>query len=396
MTIAVCFTNFGPYHVARLRALAAALSERGERLVAYEVAGQEERYPWGRTPADQPFEWVTLFSDRVMEKIDAGSCRRAMVEALDRDRPDAVGIVGYVRPESMAAVRWAGRRNRPAILMSESQAIDRPAIWWKELVKRQRLRKFDAALVGGPRHRDYLVSLGMPAQRVALGYNAVDNDFFAIRARLCRASPEGRSGLPEAPFFLTVCRFVPEKNLVRLIEAFGRYRERTRSSERWDLVLCGDGPDARAVERAIAGSGCDSSIHQPGFLQADSLPRYYAHAGAFVLPSLSEPWGLVVNEAAASGLPLLVSERAGCAATIVPDPAGTTGRRFDPLNVDTMTEALLWMTGLPARDRRVMGQRAAETAAHWGPARFATGFIEALELARGRRSSATEVGQASA
>ena len=63
----------------------------------------------------------------------------------------------------MAAARWARTRGLPAILMSESQAIDRPHVWWKELIKRQRLRLFDAAIVGGPTHRDYLVQLGMPA-----------------------------------------------------------------------------------------------------------------------------------------------------------------------------------------------------------------------------------------
>ncbi len=85
--------------------------------------------------------------------------------------------------------------------MSESQAIDRPAIWWKEIVKRQRLRWFDAALVGGPRHRDYLVGLGMPAQRIALGYNAVDNDFFATRANGWRENPRRAArACPKPPF----------------------------------------------------------------------------------------------------------------------------------------------------------------------------------------------------
>jgi 1,2-diacylglycerol 3-alpha-glucosyltransferase len=386
MTTAVCFTNFGPYHLARLRALAARLAETGDRLIAYEVAGQERRYPWKCDRAPELFEWITFFPDRVLEAIDADSCRRAIERALDRDRPDAVGIVGYVRPESMAAARWSRRRDRPAILMSESQAIDRPAIWWKEIVKRERLRYFDAALVGGPRHRDYLVGLGMPARQIALGYNAVDNDYFAKSARLWRENPAGRHGLPSARFLLTVCRFVPEKNLVRLITAFSRYRERTRSPEPWDLVLCGEGPDAGPVERAIVASGCAQAIHRPGFLQADLLPRYYAHAAAFVLPSLSEPWGLVANEAAASELPLVVSDRAGCAATLVPMPAGTTGCRFDPLDLDSLTRALLWIAGLPDSERAAMGIRAAATVARWGPARFASGFVEALELARGRRT----------
>ena len=146
-----------------------------------------------------------------------------------------------------------------------------------------------------------------------------------------RSNAEGWQELPTGPFFLSVCRFVPEKNLVRLIEAFARYRDQACPTGRWDLALCGDGPEAGLIEETIARSGHAEAIHRPGFLQADTLCRWYAHATAFVLPSLSEPWGLVVNEAASAGLPLLVSERAGCAATLVPEPEGTTGARFDPL-----------------------------------------------------------------
>ncbi len=244
------------------------------------------------------------------------------------------------------------------------------------------MRQFDAALVGGPAHRDYLVDLGMPPDRIALGYNAVDNDYFATRANFWRDSPTGRSGLPDAPYFLTVCRFASEKNLVRLIRAFARYREQCNPLTAWDLVLCGDGPQAAEVQDAIGRTGSESVIHRPGFLQADSLSRYYAHAAAFVLPSLSEPWGLVVNEAAASGLPLLVSTRAGCSATLVPDPEGTTGGRFDPLDVEVMTTKLAWMAALGGEDRRAMGLRAAQVVSSWGPDRFARGAVESLEFAR--------------
>ena len=123
-----------------------------------------------------------------------GECRLAIKEALDRDRPDAVASAGYARPESMAAAQWARRRELPSILMSESQKIDRPHLWWKELIKKQRLGWFDTAIVGGPTHRDYLVQLGMPSSRIALGYNAVDNEFFATGTTLLRQNANGRSG----------------------------------------------------------------------------------------------------------------------------------------------------------------------------------------------------------
>lgn len=381
MILAVCFTNFGPYHLARLRALALRLRASGDCLIAYEVAGNERTYPWQRRCNEEPFDWITLFPDRTLETLTPGECAHAMVAVLDRDQPDALGIVGYTRPESVAAARWARRWGAVSILMSESQAIDRPRTWWKEIIKNRRIRLFDAALVGGPSHRDYLAELGMPEDRIALGYNAVDNLFYQTQADLWRNHPQGRKGLPESPFFLSVCRFVPEKNLLRLIEAFAGYRNQSRPGRRWDLVLCGDGPRANLIHDAIAQSGHAEGIHLTGFLQADELARLYAHAAAFVLPSISEPWGLVVNEAAATGLPLLVSRRAGCAQTLVPEPEGTTGARFDPLNVEEMAQKLAWLAERPEAERLSMGARAAEVVNQWGPDRFARGSLEALEMA---------------
>ncbi len=379
--VAVAFTNFGPYHLARLRALGEALHAEGGELIAYEMAAREETYSWHVARDAEPFEWITLFPERVLEHIPAWECKSAMTEALERDQPDAVGIVGYARPESMAMLDWAEANGAVSVLMSESQAIDHPRVWWKEAVKRRRVRRFSAGLVGGPRHRDYLVSLGMSPDRIALGYNAVDGDAYARDAERARRSPNMRIGLPEAPYFLAVSRFVPEKNLVNLVRAYVRYRGDCGPTDGWDLVLCGGGPDAASIENVIASSKFRASIHTLGFLQVDELPRWYAFSSCFVHPSLMEPWGLVVNEAAACGLPLLVSDRAGCVDTFVPEGSPITGRRLDGNDVASMAEALAWMAGLPEGERAKLGKNAAAIARKWGPERFATGTLQALELA---------------
>lgn len=380
-TLAISFTNCGPYHLARLRALSQALGAAGGRLIAYEIAGTERLYPWAREHGKEPFEWVTLFPNRTLETIPRSACSKAIREALQRDRPDIVAAVGYSRPESNALLRWAGRTGRPAILMSESQAIDHARVWWKEAVKRTRVRRFSSALVGGPPHRDYLVDLGMPRERIVLGYNAVDNERYARQAERARQSPEGREGLPRSPYFLAVNRFTPEKNLARLVRAYAQYRTSTAAEGAWDLVLCGDGPGASEVDDAVRASGFADSIHRPGFLQADELSRWYAFASAFVHPSLLEPWGLVVNEAAACGLPLLVSDRAGCGATLVPELPPTTGRRFNPLDVEALSSSLGWMASLASADRLALGQRARDLVGQWGPERFAQGTLESMKIA---------------
>ncbi|MFO0889642.1 MAG: hypothetical protein U0790_10945 [Isosphaeraceae bacterium] len=116
-----------------------------------------------------------------------------------RDLPDVVCSVGYARPESMAAARWARSNGAASILMSESQAIDRPRTWWKERIKRRRLRFFDAAACHDARARDYLVELGMSAGRIALGYNAVDNAFYEERTTHWRSHREQAGPLLSRP-----------------------------------------------------------------------------------------------------------------------------------------------------------------------------------------------------
>jgi len=383
--LAIAFTNFGPYHLARLRALASALAQQGGELVAHEVAGDERKYPWRIERRFEPFRWITLFPDRVLETLTAGQCRAAMREALKRDQPDVVATCGYSRPESQAALHWAKRHGKLALLMSESQELDHPRIAWKEWLKRQWVSRYDCALVGGPPHRDYLVKLGIPTERIALGYNVVDHwDFLqgAQEARADRSSRE-RLGIPHRPYFLCVSRFAADKNLVTLIRCYAAYWDVVGSNRAWDLVLCGSGdPEGEAqVRRAreAVASEVANRIHLPGFVQGRILQAWYAHASAFVLASTLEPWGLVVNEAAACGLPLLVSNRVGAASVLVrPD---VTGRLFDPYDDAELTHSLVWLTHQEESFRSRLGRNAAALASQWGPERFAQGFLEAMASA---------------
>ena len=383
--IAIAFTNFGPYHLARLRALGRCLNAGGGRLVAHEMASRERKYPWGIERGDEPFAWATLAPGRAIEDVSASECASLMTAALDRDAPDAVAVVGYARPESMAALRWAERRGRPAILLSESQECDAPRTWWKEAVKRLRVRRFASALVGGPSHRAYLARLGMPPERIALGYDAIDHQGYAARARVLRG--RGRAGVPGGDYFLSVSRFAPEKNLIRLIHAYAFYRADAEPEQAWSLALCGGGPLEAEIDALITHLGLRGVVARPGFLQEDALAPFYAFASGFVLPSRVEPWGLVANEAAASGLPLLVSDRCGCVETLVPEPAGSTGWRFDPDDVEGMAGAMAALAGLDVPEREAMGRNAEAVASGWGADRFASGMIEALAMAESGSAS---------
>jgi glycosyltransferase involved in cell wall biosynthesis len=120
-------------------------------------------------------------------------------------------------------------------------------------------------------------------------------------------------------------------------------------------------------------------VHLPGFKPYDELPVYYALANAFVHASTSEQWGLVVNEAIASGLPVIVSNRCGCA----PELVNGNGFTFDPTNEHELTARLLEMASLSDDERKHLGDISYRIASNFAPERFGEGLERAASMAIG-------------
>ena len=117
--------------------------------------------------------------------------------------------------------------------MSESTEWDEQRVAWKEWIKRKILGSFSTALVGGRPHADYLVQLGFPAEKIFLGYDAVDNDYFATKALEAvgkKSELQKQFGLPEK-YFLASARFIEKKNLCRLLEAYARYCDKIKKTK---------------------------------------------------------------------------------------------------------------------------------------------------------------------
>jgi glycosyltransferase involved in cell wall biosynthesis len=237
----------------------------------------------------------------------------------------------------------------------------------------------DAALVAGERHREYVVALGIPEQRTFLGFDAVDNAHFqcgAAAARADAAALRARHALPER-YLLASARFVAKKNLPRLIEAYARAIAGLDKAP--DLVLLGDGPERPDVESAIDRAGVIGRVHLPGFKSYELLPVFYGLAEAFVHVSTTEQWGLVINEAAASGLPLIVSRACGATGELLRQDVN--GFVVDARDTTSISFALHRMITLIPEARAAMGDASRVIVADWGPARFADGFAAACEAA---------------
>lgn len=366
--IAIIFRRFGPYHHARLSAVASRTD-----LVAIELSSEDSIYAWQKIAASERFRQITLFEDEVAASSKTRKIAHRLWPILDLERPDVLVIPGWASPEALAALKWCVNTSTPALLMSESQESDEPRSWWKEALKSSIVRLFAGGFVGGTPHIDYLLKLGMPSDRIATGYDVVDNDYFAsgaINTRREERAVRGRLELPEQ-YFLASSRFIEKKNLFRLLEAYAIYRRRCPGMA-WDLVLLGDGPLKAELLKLREQLGARDSIHMPGFKQYDELPAYYGLAVAFIHASVVEPWGLVVNEAMAAGLPVLVSNRCGCAKDLVQE--GTNGFTFDPFDTEQlagfMTDFSLGKCDLPA-----MGRASSHIIMNVSPAIFADSLL---------------------
>jgi len=374
--------RFGPYHLARLLGAAARFSRAGMPVSGIEVAGTDQ-YDWRREPGSGDFVRHCLFQDSHYESLGASAIRRAMIAKLNELQPAAVGINGWSVPEARAALSWCGRNRRIAILMSETHAGGRRRAWWKEMIKRLIVRKFDAAVVGGRIHAEYAVSLGISRHNVFTGYDAVDNNYFAAGTESIRrkASLEGRKAFfPELvqPYFYANTRLLRRKNVHGLLSAYSEYRR--KSPDPWNLVITGSGEEEPGLKRKCADLGLGSYVAWPGFVQYDQLPLYYGLAGAFIHPAISEPWGLVVNEACASSLPVLSSRTVGATSELVED--GKNGFLFEPSDSPAMAVAMARVAGMTAEQRDAMGRRSGEIVAGWGPDRFGDALSSALAVAR--------------
>lgn len=332
-TCVIIYMNLGPHHVARLRALAKVLPE----MHAIEVAAARKRYSWRTSKERLGFALTTLFPDRACEDVPVQKQCAVVKTVLSGIRPEAVVVSGYAEPVMRAAAKWAWRRKIPTVLQFVSTYRDKPRKWWKELFKSRLLRRYTTIAATGQLAAEYALRLGAKKDSIYRIGNVVDNAHYAACCEALRSKEtqeRARLSLPDR-YFLTVSRLSPEKNLLMLLAAFGDYRKRGGT---WDLVLVGGGPQEQEL-REVVKSQVIPGVHLLGWKQYDDLPAYYALASCFVLPSVSEPWGLVVNEAMACGLPVLVSEACGCVPELC--KPGENGFTFAHNATDQLVERMV-------------------------------------------------------
>ena len=349
-------------------------------VLSLEMSADTRAYGWEKVERKGGFARVTLFPQGEADDAPVSEMLHRLHQTLDAHRPATVAIVGWSFKWSLGALLWCLKNGVPAILLSDSTAISNARRWHKELIKRQLVKLYSVALVAGGPQRDYVASLGMPQDRIFRGWDIVDNGFYLAQSDAARANAtplRTELQLPER-YFISVSRFVEMKNVERLVEAYASYRK-AAGAKAWKFLLIGDGPLRPKVIELQQRFNLGPDLLLPGWKQTPDLPAYYGLAGAFVLASTREPWGLVVNEAMASGLPVLISNRCGCSKDLVSE--GRNGFTFDPLDVAGLAGLMARVAEAEPNIRNSMGEESRRIIADWSPEVWAENLSRASLLA---------------
>jgi len=362
-----------PYSVPRFKAFQSLRPDYSVKVMA--LSAREQLREWGLSKQNLGFDYVEAFSEESLENLNSRAQAERVIQWLMSEDPAVVVITGYFLAGMRAAARWARFHKRLSIYIGDSQWGDRRRNPVKEWIKGWWARRhYDAAFAAGERAAAYLQMMGFPREKIWTGYDVVDNQAFAAGAEVARqdaAALRLRLNIPEK-FFLFVGRFAPEKNLPRLVEAYASYRH-AAGTDAWGLVLVGGGPEERLLRRRVEAI---PGVVFAGSHRSDELGLYYGLASCLILPSVSETWGLVVNEAMAASLPVIVSHRCGCVAELV--RPGFNGYVVDPLDVDGMARTMGIMSSTLV-DCASMGEASRQIVALYTPETWANSLADCIE-----------------
>jgi glycosyltransferase involved in cell wall biosynthesis len=297
--------------------------------------------------------WGAFDEDALTEGLSAtGWSGEPDVDLLLKDieefQPDVLIVNSWHIPAYMKAARkWRGKALR--IVVMDHQWINSPKQWLGRLTRQLFIQPaFDAAFMPGDEQAVFARHLGFKQHEIIVGLYTCDDPFFT--------GPQD----PPRNAFLFTGRLVETKGVDVLVEAYRRYR--AGSPDPWPLKVAGMGA-MDAELKAIEG------VELLGFVAPKDLPGVMGDAGCLVLPSRFEPWGVVLQEAAATGQAVICTSACGGASRLVLD--GYNGRVVAPDKVDELAEAMSWVASADPEHRRAMSLRSTQLAAQYTPTRWA-------------------------
>lgn len=348
--IALIWEQFAPYHIDRIEAVGQRLAGRAE-VVAVEVATTSQTYGWKPSGGIENARKLTLFPGESYERIHP---LRRFWRQWRAVRGCSTVIIGvsYAHAD-IIIMSWLLRLSgRKPVMITDSKFEDRPRLASREFAKGLLLKAYRAVIVAGRRQRDFVTMLGFRRNNILPGCDTVGVERIRREAHSAGQTDYNRRD------FICVARLVPKKNLFTLVAAYARYVELETGSPR-RLVIAGSGDLAGPLAQHAAVLGVTQLVEFIGFVDAVEVSRRLASSLALLLLSREEQWGLVVNEAIALGLPVIVSHAVGSGDVLVRNLIN--GFLFEPDAIEgparamhlLATDQTLWLRMCAASTERI-------------------------------------------
>jgi hypothetical protein len=384
-SLGILWSQYGPYHFARISAL--KTHDASQTIHALEIASRTQDYEWSRSGAT--VNLITLFPGDVAEQLPFWRVFFRTRESFAQLKLDVCFIPSYSPRQPLAALLAARSLGIRTVLMIDSHKGTMRARRLGTWLKRCLVRLFDAALVGGTPQMTYVESLGMHRDKIFVGYDTVDNDYFARRSTEARSrAAELRRRYAGTKTHLVMVGSGEEETSLRMLCDELRLPVYNKMAARIDML-------------ESSTSNARPGVHFYGFRQIEENPIFYALSDAFILPSAIEEWGLVINEALSCGLPVVVSETVGCAEDLLrpgspPRAELSTALRpqlakcirqngfvIDPKSVASLADALLALDADPELGK-AMGQAGRLIVEDFSCEKFARSALLAAQIALNR------------
>lgn len=305
-----------------------------------------------------------------------------IISELYRERFDALWVHGHNYATCMMAMVAAKVMGIPILMRCETHLLKQTSRL-KSLIRRPVMSLFyrncAACLAIGTRNTDFYRYHGVPEEKIKLVPYTVDNSYFGSeveRYRNERASLCNEFGhLPDVPVILYASKLTPRKNPMHLLQAYHRLRQKGIDAA---LIFVGSGSEDTSLKTYARQHNLDN-VYFLGFVNQSQLPKVYAVADIFVLPSVDEPWGLIINEVMCAGLPVIASAEIGAVPDLVHD--GENGFTFEAGDIDMLQSHLETL----CRDRLLrerMGKASREIISQWSYEECVQGVLAALDFVR--------------
>ncbi|MES2519789.1 MAG: glycosyltransferase family 4 protein [Bacteroidota bacterium] len=314
-------------------------SKQDDKLIVVQIASIEKsRVNLGDLDTSIHQYPYKLLHEGTLEDVGLWQKVSGILSEIRAFKPDVVNLTGYYDLASWAVLLYCKIHGIKTVLSNESTAGDHARVKSKEWIKSLIIKQFDGYFNFGTLSKNYLLELGGKLEKMLVNRNCVDNNVLQeIYEKHISTRNEKQNELGLAPQnFIFVGRLIDYKNLFHFLEAFLSAQQKTH--ENWGVVILGDGEQKDDLKKFVSEKNIQKVSFQKG-VSWQQVPEYLALSDVLVLPSYSEPWGLVVNEAMACGLPILVSEKCGCAIDLVKN--GKNGFTFSPYNIEEMSSLLL-------------------------------------------------------